>query len=323
MTAAPATEDAAAAPLSLRLAVTSACDLRCIYCTPGSSACSNAAYDRVSLDELLWFVRTTQQLFPVHKVHLTGGEPLMRDGLVALIHALTATGVPDLALTTNGQRLCTLAPALAYAGLRRVNISLDSLRPAVYTRITRGGHLQPVLDGIAAARAAGLAVKLNMVVLRSCNDDDIISHAHFALQHGCDIRYLELMPIGCARALFAAAHMPAADIIASLATTFTLSPLPPRASQHQQFLLSNGGAACTAGIIASVSQPFCAGCRRLRLTADGMLLGCLARSHTIDILPLLRTRDQPGLLHALNAALHHKRHDTSFDQPSSMIAIGG
>lgn len=324
MTAALAADDPAPAPLSLRLAVTSACDLHCIYCSPASPACFNAGYDRVSLDELLWFVRTTQQFFPIQKIHLTGGEPLMREGLTALVHALARSGVADLALTTNGQRLSTLAAALAHAGLRRINVSLDSRHPAVYARITRGGHLQPVLDGIAAARAAGLAVKLNMVVLRGYNDAEIISHARFALAHGCELRFLELMPIGCARALFAAAHMPAADIVATLATAFTLSPLPPRTAQHQQFLLSNGcGSACTAGIIASVSQPFCSGCRRLRLTAAGSLLGCLARPHTLDVLPILRARDAGGLHRALLAALQHKRHDASFDQPTSMIVIGG
>lgn len=324
MTTAPAADDAAAAPLSLRLAVTSACDLHCIYCSPESTACSNAGYDRVSLDELLWFVRTTQQFFPVKKIHLTGGEPLMREGVAALVHALARTGVGDLALTTNGQRLSILAAALAHAGLRRINVSLDSRCPDVYARITRGGKVQPVLDGIAAARAAGLAIKLNMVVLRGYNDAEIISHARFALAHGCELRFLELMPIGCARALFATAHMPAADIMATLATTFTLSPLPPRTAQHQQFILSNGcGSACTTGIIASVSQPFCSGCRRLRLTAEGTLLGCLARPNTVDVLPILRARDTDGVHRALVTALQHKRHDTSFDQPTSMIAIGG
>jgi len=316
--------DSPPAPLALRIAVTPACDLQCIYCTPPSTACCSHPHDPISLDELLWFVHTAQLFFPVEKVHLTGGEPLLRHGLPALLHALAASAVPDIALTTNGQRLAPLANTLANAGLRRINISLDSLRPDVYARITRGAQLQPVLDGIAAAQAAGLAVKLNMVVLRGWNDDELPALARFALDHGCDVRFLELMPIGCARRLFHTAYVPAPLIAAALSAHFSLSPLTPRPACHQRFLLSNGcRATCTAGIIASVSQPFCPACRRLRLTANGALLGCLARPHSLDILPLLRSRNAHALHHALAAALQLKRHDSSFDQPVSMVSIGG
>ena len=316
--------DSPPAPLALRLAITAACNLHCIYCSPESAPSSSPRYDRISLHELLWFVRSAQRFAPVQKVHLTGGEPLLRKGLPAFVHALAATGVPDIALTTNGQRLATLAATLAHAGLRRINVSLDTLRPHVYSRITRGAQLQPVLDGIAAARAAGLSVKLNMVVLRGWNDDELPSLARFALDHGCHIRFLELMPIGCARPLFLSAYLPAALIAAALSAHFSLTPLPSTPACHQRFLLSNGcRAQCTAGIIASVSQPFCTGCRRLRLTAGGALLGCLARPHALDLLPHLRARNVDGLHLALCAALQHKRHDSSFDQPVSMVSIGG
>ncbi|MCX7847722.1 MAG: radical SAM protein [bacterium] len=310
--------------LSLRLAVTNACDLRCVYCRPESAASSIASYDRLGFDDFLWLVRTVQQRFALRKVHLTGGEPLMRDGLPALIRALAATGIPDLALTTNGQRLASLAPALAHAGLRRVNVSLDSLHPDVYARITRGAPLQPVLDGIAAARAAGLAIKLNMVVLRGWNDHELLHHVHFALTHGCDLRFLELMPISCATKLFLNAYVPASQILSSLAASFSLTPLPTPPGRPQLFRLANGsGAVCTVSTITSVSSPFCNGCHRLRFTADGLLLGCLARPHTLPLLPIIRARDADRLHHALRLALQHKRSDGSFNQPTPMCSIGG
>lgn len=311
-------------PVALRLAVTHACDLSCIYCTPVCHPRSPEAYDRLALDDFLWFVRQTCQIFDVRKVHLTGGEPLLRDGLTALIHALATTGVPDLAVSTNGQRLALLSPALAHAGLHRVNVSIDSLRPDVYARITRGGKLDHVLNGISTARAAGLAVKLNMVVLRGVNDDELVDYVHFAMAHHCEVRFLELMPIGCAREFFNTTYLPAAQFLARLANAFALVPQHVQPGQSQRFLAYDAhGNACSIGIIASVSQPFCRGCHRLRLTANGALIGCLARPHKTDIVHLIRARDASRLAATLRDALLLKRYDSSFHQPTSMLFIGG
>ena len=246
-------------------------------------------------------------------MRLTGGEPLLRAGLDRLVAMLAAAGAADLALTTNGQRLAEMAGPLKQAGLNRINISLDSLSPATFAAITRGGILEKTLAGIAAARRAGLdPVKLNMVVMRGENDHEVADLVRFAVEHGCQMRFLELMPIGVAAAGFEDRFVSSAEVLERLAGEFALTELPvdPRSTSRNFVAEDQSGRWTTIGFISPSSQPFCAGCRRLRLTAAGVLLGCLARPTGIPIAPLLRSGselDAEALVAAVEQALGMKR----------------
>jgi cyclic pyranopterin phosphate synthase len=242
---------------------------------------------------------------------------------------LAALGVADLALTTNGQRLAEMAGPLRQTGLNRVNISLDSLNSATFAAITHGGILENTLEGIAAARRAGLdPVKLNMVVMRGENDHEVADLVRFAAGHGCQMRFLELMPIGVAAAGFGDRFVSSAEVFERLACEFALTALPvdPRSTSRNFVAEDRQGRWTTIGFISPSSQPFCAGCRRLRLTATGVVLGCLARSTGIPIAPLLRSGpklDAEALVAAVEEALGMKRLDGEFLQPRAMVGIGG
>jgi cyclic pyranopterin phosphate synthase len=215
-----------------------------------------------------------------------------------------------------------MAGTLRQAGLHRINISLDSLDPATFAAITRGGQLERTLDGIDAARRAGLdPVKLNTVVLRGENDHKAAALVRFAIEHGCQVRFLELMPIGVAAAGFVERFVPSAEVRERLSRDFTLTPLPvdPHATSRN-FVADDGrGGRASVGFISPSSEPFCAGCRRLRLTATGLLIGCLARPGGISI---VGCGDQ-ALSAAVGQALGMKRRDATFLQPSAMVGIGG
>lgn len=316
-------------PLSLRVSVTDRCDLRCAYCMPEEGRPLSPRSEILSYEDIAQFVRAVRAAYGVFHVRITGGEPLVRPQLENLIGMLAAEGIRDVALTTNGQLLAQKADALKRAGLGRVNISLDSLRPDVFARITRGGVLQRTLDGIEAALAAGLRpVKLNTVVLRGINDQEAPDLVRFAIGHGCQIRFLELMPIGEAAASFDRLFVSSADTRASLRGRFQLEPLPiDSSSTSRDYRIQDlAGRMTIAGFISPTTEPFCAGCRRLRLTAKGSLIGCLARPQAIPVADLLRngaTRDPGLILAAVEAALGLKRRNSEFAQPLEMVQIGG
>jgi len=323
---------AAAAPLSLRISVTSRCQLRCRYCAPAEGMPQPPPGSTMTSDEILKFVRTLATHYPLRKVHLTGGEPLARPDVVDLVAALAREGAADLALTTNGQRLAAMAAGLRRAGLARINISLDSLDADTYRHLTRGGSLAPVITGIEAARQAGFApIKLNMVVLRGVNDHEAAQVARWGLERGCHVRLLELMPIGVARPHFDEWFISSAEVRERLAADFELQPIAgdAGASSRNYLARSRGGARALTGIIGFISpcsDSFCSGCRRLRLTADGRLLGCLAQPDGADIREALR--GDPGqrgalLATAVENAMRLKRAGRRFAAQSPMIAVGG
>jgi len=315
--------------LSLRISVTDRCDLRCAYCMPGQGIRLVDRSEILSYEEIMRFVQLVGRRYPVSQVRITGGEPLVRPGLEALIAMLRQAGVPEIALTTNAQQLAARAIALKEAGLDRVNISLDSLKPDVFARITRGGILEKTLDGIQAARRAGLQpVKLNTVVLRGLNDQEAPDLARFALEEGCELRFLELMPIGEAAADFKRRFVPSEETRTRLRQEFTLTPLPydGAGTSRNWRIWDESGRSAVVGFISPYSEPFCSGCLRLRLTATGRLIGCLARPGGIPITGLLRGR--AGEAHAelyevLQAALDSKRRNGEFVQPRRMVEIGG
>lgn len=315
--------------LSLRISVTDRCNLRCAYCMPQEGIRRVPREEVLSYEEIALFVRLLASRYAVSQVRITGGEPLVRPEIENLVRMLAESGISDLALTTNGQQLRQKAAVLKQAGLRRVNISLDSLRDATFRRITGGGELTRTIDGIHAALEAGLhPVKLNAVMLRGENEDEAADLVRFALDNGCQVRFLELMPIGEAATDFARLFVPSAETRSRIEKAFTLETLPfdPESTSRNYAVEGSEGKKTVVGFISPYSEPFCTGCRRLRLTATGMLIGCLARPQGIPLAALLRSSCD-GVLNelelAVQSAMEWKRRDRSFEQERHMVQIGG
>jgi cyclic pyranopterin phosphate synthase len=283
----------------------------------------------LSYAEILRFVCELKARYGLSQVRLTGGEPLVRPAIDSLVAMLATAGVSDLALTTNGQQLAGLAGRLKQAGLSRINISLDTLSPETFAAVTRGGILSKTLAGIAAAQRAGLSpVKLNVVVMRGRNDSEVAGLVRFAIEHDCQIRFLELMPIGVAAAGFEERFVSTAEVRERLAEEFALAALPvdPHDTSRNFVARDGRGRSAIVGFISPYSEPFCAGCWRLRLTATGALIGCLARSERIPLATLLRggrRMDGEAIAAAVEQALSIKRRNGEFIQPQAMVGIGG
>ena len=316
-------------PISLRVSVTDRCDERCLYCRPPEGVALVSHEEVLRLEEILHFVRFVRDRFGLALVRLTGGEPLLRRGLADLVRGLDGLGLPDLAMTTNGQRLAEMARPLRRAGLRRVNVSLDSLDPDTYRRLTRGGDLARTLRGIAAARDAGLApVKLNTVVLRRINDEEVAALARFGLEQGCEVRFLELMPIGEAAPRHARWFVSSAEVRRRVAGTMHLEPLAEEPGSSSRTFLARGqdGRTGRVGFVSPCSEPFCDGCRRLRLTTTGRLLGCLGQRRGVDVRAALRAPggpDEADLDRAVREALRAKQAARHFAEQEPMLRIGG
>lgn len=273
----------------LRISVTDRCNLRCSYCVPPEGTDTSAPYHLLSAQELRSVVAAGRSLGVTH-VRLTGGEPLVRPDLVEVISGIASLGIEDLSLTTNGTLLAAAAPALREAGLKRVNVSLDSLDPAVFSRITRTGNVDDALSGIRAAILAGLSpVKVNCVVMAGVNDSGIEDLARLTLKLPVNVRFIEVMPIGPDSESNARSMVPmdaVRDRVAALGSLESAKDVAG-AGPAQTFRLH--GALGTVGFIAPLSHPFCSACNRLRLTADGKLRPCLASDLEIDLLPPLRS----------------------------------
>lgn len=273
----------------LRISLTDHCNLRCVYCMPEDMSFQpNEAM--MQDDEVLLFVRLFAQL-GFHKFRLTGGEPTVRANIVDLVSAITRTpGVDSLTMTTNGVLLSKLAHPLAQAGLDRVNISLDTLDPQKFRRLTRWGNLEDVWAGIHAAEQAGLTpVKINAVVVQGYNESDVVNVARLTLDYPWQVRFIEMMPFAGATTL-QTSQLVTAQSMKDLITN-ALGPLQVvNAGQldGEARLYSLPGAKGVLGFISSVTQPFCASCTRARLTADGRLRLCLLREGEVDLLSPLR-----------------------------------
>jgi cyclic pyranopterin phosphate synthase len=295
---------------------------------PATGAPKAACAETLSFEEMVHFVCVLKERYKAVQVRLTGGEPLLRPKIEKLVSRLEALGVSDLALTTNGQQLAGLAGLLRQAGLQRINISLDSLDPEKFAAVTRGGILSKTLAGIAAAGRAGLhPIKLNTVVMRGRNDQEVAGLVRFAMDHGCQVRFLELMPIGVASDGFEERFVSSAEVRERLGREFTLKALPvdPHDTSRNFAAEDDRGQTAIVGFISPYSEPFCAGCWRLRLTAAGVLIGCLARSGGIPLASLLRASkpDVDALGEAVEEALSMKRQNGEFIQPRAMVGIGG
>ena len=262
----------------LRVSVTDLCNLRCFYCMGPEGARKAAHRDVLSFEELREIVEAGAAC-GIRKVRLTGGEPLVRRGIVDLCGLLRSVpGIEELTLTTNGSLLPELAAPLREAGVDRLNISLDSLDPANYARITRGGDLNKVLAGLAAAEAAGFdKIKLDTVLLGGVNTREIGALAALSLEKPRSVRFIELMPMGVCEGLPPATFVPA-DLVLQ-----TLPELEPVGTEGVAELYRLPGAAGTVGLIRPLTRCFCASCNRLRLTADGKLKPCLHSAAEIPV----------------------------------------
>lgn len=319
----------------LRISLTDRCSLRCTYCMPAEGVPWLPGPTLMTTDELVHLARIAVDL-GIEEIRLTGGEPLLRPDVVdvvARMAALRAPHVPhgpDVSLTTNALRLPALAQPLADAGLSRVNISLDTLRRDRFRDLTRRDRLVDTLAGIAAADAAGLApLKINAVVMRGVNEDEVTDLVRFAVTRGYEMRFIEQMPLDAGHVWSRAQMVTGAEILAALRATFDLTALPGRGAAPAERWLVDGGPA-TVGVIASVTAPFCGACDRVRLTADGKIRSCLFARTETDLGALLRSgATDDTIAEAMRACLRaklpgHGINDPSFLQPDRpMNAIGG
>jgi cyclic pyranopterin phosphate synthase len=274
----------------MRISLTDHCNLRCIYCMPEDMIFRPQA-EFIQNDELLLLVRLFSSL-GFDKFRLTGGEPTIRKNIVELVRGIASTpGVDSLSMTTNGILLKHLAKPLKEAGLQRVNISLDTLDPEKYRLITRWGSLDDVLSGILAAEAAGLSmIKINVVVVRGFNEDDVIPLAQLSLERPWQVRFIEMLPFAGVTDLQLHQSVKSEEIIARIQAS--LGPLNDGNEgklDGEAHLYRLRGAQGEIGIISTISQPFCVSCTRVRLTADGRLRLCLLREGEVDLLSPLRS----------------------------------
>ena len=303
----------------LRLSVTDLCNYRCRYCMPEEGVCKRPHGDILSLEELAEIGSAAVRL-GVKKIRLTGGEPLVRRGVLELCRRLRAIpALEELCLTTNGSLLPDLAKPLRDAGVDRLNISLDTLRPDRFAAMTRLGRLSDVWDGIRAAEDAGFRdLKLDTVLIGGFNDDEIGDFLDLTREHPWEVRFIELMPMGPCAAWDRACFL-SADVVPQ--REFALQQIAPRGVARRYRL---PGAPGTVGLISPLSHEFCGQCRRIRVTADGRLKGCL---HSSEELPL-RGLHGEALEEAIRRGILHKpqRHhltERPSDTPRNMNQIGG
>jgi cyclic pyranopterin phosphate synthase len=320
--------DQFARPLrDLRISVTDRCNFRCPYCMPAAVFGPEHAFlhdaQIMSLGELRRILRPFIRA-GVEKVRITGGEPLLRPDVPALVGLLKhKLRVPDVALTTNGWLLAPAAASLRAAGLDRLNVSLDSLRPETFARLSGGGRghtVDRVLAGIAAAAGLGLAVKINMVVQRGVNDDDIPEMAAWARDHGFTLRFIEFMDVGNSNGWCRALVVPAHEILARVAARWALEPCSPayRGEVAARYRYRDGRG--EIGLISSVTEPFCRDCHRARLSADGKLFSCLFAAAGWDVLGALRAGASDEELFTFLCRVWHGRLDRYSDERAEILA---
>lgn len=272
----------------MRISITDRCNLRCVYCMPAAGVRPVEHKEILSYEEIVRVVRVAAAL-GVKKIRITGGEPLARKNVTYLVASLREiTGIEDLTLTTNGVLLEKYAKELADAGLNRVNISLDSLKPERYREVTRGGEITSVIRGIEAAEKAGLLpVKINMVPIRDLNDDEIEDFAAMALNTSRQVRFIEFMPIGAGDLWSRERCISTDEIKTRVEKMGALSPVKLRRDGPARYFRFDG-APGVIGFISALTHHFCGDCNRLRVTADGKLRPCLFSETEIDIKPALR-----------------------------------
>ena len=272
----------------LRISLTDKCNMRCVYCM-SEDMVFQPNEELMTTAEILRLVNIFARL-GVDKIRLTGGEPTVHPDLLAIVRGIRAAGITRISMTTNGLRMTELAVPLKQAGLERVNISVDTLDPDRFHRVTRWGHLDKVLSGVDAAEAAGLTpIKINAVIARGFNEQDIAGLARLTLSHPWQVRFIEMMPFGDVATFAQDATISQAEIMHRIETE--VGPLQPIAEGRldgEARLYRLEGAHAAVGFISTLTNPFCASCSRVRLTADGHLRLCLLRDDEGDLLTPLR-----------------------------------
>ncbi|MCU1283383.1 MAG: molybdenum cofactor biosynthesis protein [bacterium] len=320
----------------LRVSLTDRCNYRCVYCMPEQGVDLVPKADVLSFEEVERVVRVMMR-FGVRRVRLTGGEPTVRKDVVALVERLGALGLDDLAMTTNGERLVELAAPLRRAGLSRLNVSLDTLDAAKFRAITRRGNLDRVLDGIEAARAAGFTgTKINAVVMGGVNEDDVPPLCAWSWERAITPRFIESMPMSDGALFVPGSFASAASIRARIEAAFgalvddDARGIPGVGPARYQRLAGDGNQGARVGIISAVTEPFCATCNRVRLTATGQLHTCLALDDDTDLrTPLRGGSSDDELAQKVLLAVSAKKEGHSFTTCGTggprkhMVAIGG
>ncbi len=316
---------------NLRISVTDRCNIRCFYCMPEDNPVFMARREILTFEEIERFVRVAVRL-GINKIRLTGGEPLVRRDLAVLVRKLAAFAeITDLALTTNGILLPELAGPLYDAGLRRINIHLDTLDPAKFKQIVRRNGFEQVLEGIFACKRLGYdPIKLNAVAVHGLSEDDLVPLARFGREHGIEVRFIEFMPLDADGKWQRDKVLFAADILDTLSQAIApLVPVPDQDARApaSEFMFSDGVG--RIGIIASISRPFCMSCNRIRLTADGKLRNCLFALDELDVKAVLRGGSDDDIIRLIRRSVNdkwegHEINTARFVQPPRpMYAIGG
>ncbi|NYV74647.1 GTP 3',8-cyclase MoaA [Streptomyces sp. UH6] len=317
----------------LRVSLTDRCNLRCTYCMPEEGLQWLAKPDLLTDDEIVRLIRVAVTTLGVDEVRFTGGEPLLRPGLTGIVQRVAELDPrPEMSLTTNGIGLGRIAPALKEAGLDRVNVSLDTLRPEVFKALTRRDRHHDVLAGLAAARDAGLTpVKVNAVLMPGFNEDEAPDLLAWAVENDYELRFIEQMPLDAQHGWKRDGMVTAGDILTSLRTRFELTPEgdTARGSAPAERWLVDGGPH-RVGVIASVTRPFCAACDRTRLTADGQVRTCLFATEETDLRGALRSgAPDEEIARIWRTAMWGKKAGSGLDDPTflqparPMSAIGG
>jgi len=315
----------------LRVSLTDRCNLRCTYCMPAEGLEWLPAPELLTDDELVRVVDVAVRLLGIRDVRLTGGEPLLRRGVVDLVGRLAALKPrPSLSMTTNGIGLARVVGDLAAVGLDRVNVSLDTLQGSTFVTLARRDRLDDVLAGLDGARAYGLVpVKVNTVLMRGINDHEALDLLHYCLERDLSLRFIEQMPLDAQHGWDRSVMVSADEIMAMLTTEHELTPLGGRGSSPAEEFLVDGGPA-TVGIIASVTRPFCGSCDRVRLTADGQIRNCLFAREESDLRSALRGgADDEEIARRIRVSIAGKRAGHGIDDPTflqpdrPMSAIGG
>ena len=312
----------------MRLSITDRCNERCLYCLPEGFKGWRQRAEILTDDEVV-ACATAFAREGVSKFRITGGEPLVRAGVPALLARLGALpGVTGLSLSTNAIKLAPLAEDLARAGVRSVNVSLDALTPATYARVT-GGRVEAVIEGIRAAQSAGMRVKLNCVLMRGVNETEIFPLIEWAAAHDCLLRFIELMPLSRTDVLTEKNFLPLGEVMRSIAARTRMEPDDRRHGEGPATYRRLPEFGCSVGFIGAITNlSFCAGCNKMRMTADGKLRPCLGHHDETDLMPALRPSPSPEALAAIfRATLRRKPEAHAFRdnyQPlRPMTAIGG
>ncbi|MEZ5550362.1 MAG: radical SAM protein [Pseudomonadales bacterium] len=310
---------------NLRVSLTAACNYACTYCVPDGKRLQAATHE-LSAEELVYAVGLLVDAAGIEKLRITGGEPLLTPKFDAFLPAVMGLGLSDVSITTNGQLVERKLQTILESGVKRINVSLDTLDPDRFRAIARSGDLHTVLAGLEALRAAGLRIKINMVPMRTANADQILPMLDYCLARGFELRFIELMRMGHLKssAAFTRDFLGMEEILETIGTRHEFSRTDsPYDSTAVRYEIPGAG---RFGIIANESEPFCAACTRLRLSSNGMLYGCLSSASAHDIKPILDLPEHQALARlqsVLVSALGDKQRLSFTGEVTVMKFIGG